>query len=52
MWKNISLLSLAKKTNFQLNAVNRYPANVPEKKLKKEAKRIDMGYIEDLAHIK
>ena len=23
---------------------NRYPTNVPEKKLKKEAKRIDIGY--------
>ena len=32
--------------------INRYPANVLEKKLKKEAKRIDIGYIADLAHIK
>ena len=29
-------------TAFQ-DLINRYPANVPEKKLKKEAKRIDMG---------
>ena len=32
--------------------INRYPANVLEKKLKKGAKRIDIGYIADLAHIK
>ena len=33
--------------------INRYPVNVSEKeKIKKEASRIDMGYIADLAHIK
>ena len=32
--------------------LNRCPANVPEKKLKKGAKRIVMGYVADLAHIK
>ena len=33
-------------------SVDRYPANVLEKKTKKEAKRIVMGYIAGLAHIK
>ena len=45
--KNPKLLREISQKSFK-----RYPANVPEKKLKKKARRIIMGYVADLAHIK
>ena len=41
--KKLKAKDTAAWTKQRKEQINRYPANVPEKKLKKEAKRIDMG---------